>query len=49
MEFSKVASAIKSIEDEGICVCVLGEVALNYYNVPRVIHVWYSFLQSDIT
>ncbi|KAK8202699.1 hypothetical protein IWZ01DRAFT_545441 [Phyllosticta capitalensis] len=38
MEFSKVASAIKSIEDEGTCVCVLGEVALNYYNVPRVIH-----------
>ncbi|KAK8430518.1 hypothetical protein IWX49DRAFT_608371 [Phyllosticta citricarpa] len=38
MELSEYASAIKSVEDAGISICVLGEVTLNYYNVPRVIH-----------
>ncbi|KAK7525488.1 uncharacterized protein IWZ02DRAFT_469110 [Phyllosticta citriasiana] len=38
MELSEYASAIKSVEDAGISVCVLGEVTLNYYNVSRVIH-----------
>lgn len=27
------------LQDAGIDVCVVGEVALNYYNVPRIIHV----------
>ena len=28
-----------ALEERDIPVCVIGEFALNYYNVPRVVHV----------
>lgn len=47
MEFSGVLnSVLATLQKENIPVCVVGEVALNYYNVPRVVHVslWQSFM-----
>lgn len=34
---------LRTIRKGNIPVCVIGEIALNYYNVPRVVHV--SLLQ----
>lgn len=28
-----------ALEERDIPACVVGEIALNYYNVPRVVHV----------
>lgn len=32
-------STLSAIQQGNIPVCVIGEIALNYYNVPRVVHV----------
>ncbi|CAI7612143.1 unnamed protein product [Penicillium bialowiezense] len=29
---------LNSLNEANILVCVIGEIALNYYNVPRVVH-----------
>jgi hypothetical protein len=31
--------ALRILEHGGIPACLVGEIALNYYNVPRVLHV----------
>jgi hypothetical protein len=31
--------ALRILEHAGIPTCLVGELALNYYNVPRVLHV----------
>jgi hypothetical protein len=30
---------VSSLQSEGIPACIIGEIALNYYDVPRVVHV----------
>lgn len=40
MEVFEVLSSVLSVlRQENVPVCIIGEVALNYYNVPRVVHV----------
>ncbi|KAG2001443.1 hypothetical protein GB937_010177, partial [Aspergillus fischeri] len=29
---------LSNLRSEGILACVIGEIALNYYNVPQVVH-----------
>lgn len=41
-------SVLSILYDKKIPVCVIGELALNYYNVPRVVHVRYP-LTPEIT
>lgn len=30
---------LSTLKERDIPACVIGEIALNYYNVPRVVHV----------
>lgn len=39
MEVLQIKIALHILEHAGICTCLVGEIALNYYNVPRVLHV----------
>ncbi|KAL2368935.1 hypothetical protein BDBG_06425 [Blastomyces gilchristii SLH14081] len=38
MEFPNIHLLLSFLKDASIPVCVVGELALNYYNVPRVVH-----------
>ncbi|KAI9676670.1 MAG: hypothetical protein M1829_002988 [Trizodia sp. TS-e1964] len=38
MEASDILLLLRILESEGIACCVIGVIALNYYNVPRVIY-----------
>ncbi|PKX98150.1 uncharacterized protein P174DRAFT_499862 [Aspergillus novofumigatus IBT 16806] len=33
-----IERVLTNLRSEGIPACVIGEIALNYYNVPRVVH-----------
>lgn len=39
MEALQLKVALRILEHAGILACLVGEIALNYYNVPRVLHV----------
>jgi hypothetical protein len=39
MEALQLKVAIRILEHGGIPTCLVGEIVLNYYNVPRVLHV----------
>jgi hypothetical protein len=39
MEASQLKVALEILEHARIPTCLVGEVALNYYNVPRALHV----------
>ena len=39
MQELELKPALRLLEKDGIAVCIVGELALNYYNVPRVVHV----------
>jgi hypothetical protein len=39
MEALQLKVALRIFEHAGIPTCLVGELALNYYNVPRVLHV----------
>ena len=39
MEFSQIRLLLGLLREAGIPVCIVGELALNYYNAPRVVHV----------
>lgn len=39
MEYSDVRLLLGLLSEARILVCVVGELALNYYNAPRVVHV----------
>ena len=39
MEFEDVYRLLALLLEADIPVCVVGELALNYYNVPRIVHV----------
>ena len=39
MRVADIQYVLRLLQDANITVCVVGELALNYYNVPRVIHV----------
>jgi hypothetical protein len=34
-----IKAVLSSLQRKGIPACVIGEIALNYFNVPRVVHV----------
>ena len=34
-----IDSVFHLLDAHGISACIIGELALNYYNVPRVVHV----------
>lgn len=34
-----IQDSISSLQTESIPVCIVGEIALNYYNVPHIVHV----------
>lgn len=34
-----IDSLFHLLNTHGIAACIIGELALNYYNVPRVVHV----------
>jgi len=38
MEALQLKAALRILEHAGIPTCLVGELALNYYNVPRVLH-----------
>jgi len=35
----KIQTLVSLLKDAGILSCLVGELALQYYNVPRVVHV----------
>lgn len=37
----QIDAVLYMLSTNNIAVCIIGEVALNYYNVPRVVHVSY--------
>ena len=37
--FDIIQAILAVLKDKDIPVCVVGEIALNYYNVPRIVHV----------
>ena len=39
MEYSDIRLLLGLLSEARILVCVVGELALNYYNAPRVVHV----------
>lgn len=39
METELIKSILQPIRKQSIPICLVGEIALNYYNVPRVLHV----------
>lgn len=39
MESPDIRKVLGLLQEAGIPVCIVGELALNYYNAPRVIHV----------
>ena len=39
MEALQLKVSLRILEHAGILACLVGEIALNYYNVPRVLHV----------
>jgi hypothetical protein len=39
MEPPDIRKVLGLLQEAGIPVCIVGELALNYYNAPRVIHV----------
>lgn len=39
MAFDDIQLVLDVLSRAKISVCIVGEIALNYYNVPRVIHV----------
>lgn len=39
MESLIVKAALQVLTYHGVPCCLVGELALNYYNVPRVLHV----------
>jgi hypothetical protein len=41
MNANDILRLLRILEDGGIICCFVGEFALNYYNVPRVVHVRY--------
>jgi hypothetical protein len=43
MNANDILHLLRVLEDGGITCCLVGELALNYYNVPRVVHVCYPF------
>ncbi|DAA78171.1 TPA_exp: Uncharacterized protein A8136_5874 [Trichophyton benhamiae CBS 112371] len=38
MEFSVMQLLLELLQRAGISVCIVGELALNYYNAPRIVH-----------
>ena len=40
-----IDSVFRLLNAHGIPGCIIGEIALNYYNVPRVVHVGYCQIQ----
>ena len=46
-----IKAVLSSLQREGIPACVIGEIALNYYNVPRVVHVsdFYHLLLPELS
>lgn len=47
MAFPEIRDVLVLLQDADIPVCIVGEFALNYYNVPRVVHVG-PFVQSPL-
>lgn len=41
MNFDDICHLLHILEDGGVASCLVGELALNYYKVPRVVHVRY--------
>ncbi|KKZ65773.1 hypothetical protein EMCG_08422 [[Emmonsia] crescens] len=39
MEFADIRRLLALLQEADIPVCVVGELALNYYNAPRIVHV----------
>lgn len=39
METVQIKVALRLLAHAGIPTCITGEIALNYYNVPRAVHV----------
>lgn len=39
METTETLAIVNALKSKSIPVCIIGELALNYYNVPWVIHV----------
>lgn len=44
MEFSVMQLLLELLQRAGISVCIVGELALNYYNAPRIVHVSKPFI-----
>jgi hypothetical protein len=42
MQAEGIQQLLQILTENGMLCCVVGEFALNYYNVPVVIHVWFS-------
>lgn len=49
MSYADIDAVLALLRDADITVCVVGELALNYYNVPRVIHVHQIDMIMQIT
>jgi hypothetical protein len=51
MNANDIFRLLRILEDGGIICCLVGELALNYYNVPRVVHVRYlcTILVSNLS
>lgn len=45
MRGADIQLLVRKLQEAHIAVCIIGEIALNYYNVPRMIHVCHH-LQS---
>lgn len=43
MRVEDIRSLIGRLQDTGVTMCIMGELALNYYNIPCVIHIHFSF------
>ena len=43
MESQIIAEVLQLFREIDIPVCLVGEIALNYYNVPRVVNVSNSY------
>jgi hypothetical protein len=43
MNANDILRLLRILEDGGIACCLVGELALNYYNVLRVVYVRYLF------
>jgi hypothetical protein len=42
MELDNVVKVVEQLVLGNIPLCIVGELALNYYNVPRAVHVGYE-------